>query len=98
MCGSMVDIQSATAEIRRGKKEDRKKKQDKNIMSASPTQGGHKKPDQRICTSFSALANSANEQMVKTQTIRPTQKTNRPTASNSQKLLLLCDVTCRLHV
>ena len=24
MCGSMVDIQSATAEIRRGKKEDRK--------------------------------------------------------------------------
>jgi len=30
----MVDIQSATAEIRRGKKE-RKKKQDINIMSAS---------------------------------------------------------------
>jgi len=26
MCASMVDIQSATAEIRRGKKEDRKKK------------------------------------------------------------------------
>jgi len=25
MCGSMVDIQSATAEIRRGKKERRKK-------------------------------------------------------------------------
>jgi len=24
MCGSMVDIQSATAEIRRGKKEERK--------------------------------------------------------------------------
>ena len=42
MCGSMVDIQFATAEIRRGKKEDRKKKlQDKNIMSASATQGGH---------------------------------------------------------
>jgi len=40
MCGSMVDIQSATAEIRRGKK---KKKQDKNIMSASATQGGHNK-------------------------------------------------------
>ena len=36
----MVDIQSATAEIRRGKK---KKKQDKNIMSASSRQGGHKK-------------------------------------------------------
>jgi len=41
----MVDIQSATAEIRRGKKEDRrrrqKKPQDKNIMSASAMQGGH---------------------------------------------------------
>ena len=36
MCGSMVDIQSSTAEIRRGKEEDRKKKpQGKNIMSAS---------------------------------------------------------------
>jgi len=35
----MVDIQSATAEIRRGKKE--RKKQDKNIMTASATQGGH---------------------------------------------------------
>ena len=32
MCGSMVDIQCAAAEIRRGKKEDRKKPQDKNIM------------------------------------------------------------------
>jgi len=39
----MVDIQSATAEIRRGKKERRRKKQDKNIMSASATQGGHNK-------------------------------------------------------
>jgi len=42
----MVDIQSAMAEIRRGKKiEDRKKErekkpQDKNIMSASATWGG----------------------------------------------------------
>jgi len=39
MCRSMVDIHSATAEIRRGKKkvEERKKKkpQGKNIMSAS---------------------------------------------------------------
>jgi len=40
MCRTMVDIQSVTAEIRRGKKE-RKKKKDKNIMSASATQGGH---------------------------------------------------------
>jgi len=42
----MVDIQSATAEIRRGKKkkkeEERKKPQGKNIMSASATQSGHK--------------------------------------------------------
>jgi len=28
MCGSMVDIQCATAEIRRGKKEDRRKKEE----------------------------------------------------------------------
>jgi len=38
----MVDIQSATAEIRRGKK---KKKQDESIMSASAKEGGHKKVD-----------------------------------------------------
>jgi len=41
----MVDIQSATAEISRGKKkEERRRKnkpQDENIMSASATQGGH---------------------------------------------------------
>jgi len=36
----MIAIQSATAEIRQGKKEERKK-QDKNIMSASAMQGGH---------------------------------------------------------
>jgi len=35
----MVDIHSATAEIRRGKKE---KPQDENIMSPSATQGGDK--------------------------------------------------------
>jgi len=34
----MIDIQCATAEIRRGKKERKKKKQDENIMSASATQ------------------------------------------------------------
>jgi len=35
MCGSTVDIQSPTAEIRRGNKKEeerRKKKQDENIM------------------------------------------------------------------
>jgi len=41
MCRTMVDIQSATAKIRQGKKK-KKKPQDKNIMSASATQGGHK--------------------------------------------------------
>jgi len=40
MCRSMIDIQSATAEIRRGKK---KKNQDKDMMSASATQCGHNK-------------------------------------------------------
>jgi len=44
MCGSMVDIQSAAAEIRRGLKKDRRKKpQGKHVMSASATQGGHNK-------------------------------------------------------
>jgi len=43
----MADIESATAEIRRGKKERRKKKIEEettgqNIMSASATQGGYK--------------------------------------------------------
>ena len=42
-----IDIQSATAENRRGKKtidrRQKKKPQDKNIMSASAMQGGHKK-------------------------------------------------------
>jgi len=38
MCQSMVDIQSATAEIKRGKK--RKKEQDKNTVPASAMQGG----------------------------------------------------------
>jgi len=48
MGGSMVDIQSATVEIRRGKKIERKKKierrkpQGKNIITACATQGGHK--------------------------------------------------------
>jgi len=41
MCRSMVDIQSAAAEIRRGKSQERRKKQDKNIMSASAMWGGH---------------------------------------------------------
>ena len=49
MCGSTVDIQSVIAEIRRGKKK-RKKEEEitgqnyENIMSASATQGDHKRP------------------------------------------------------
>jgi len=39
----MVDIQSPTAEIRRGNKKDRKKPHSKNIMACPITQGGHKK-------------------------------------------------------
>ena len=42
MCGSMVDIQSPTAEIRRGNKEEERKKTEttgQNIMSASAMQG-----------------------------------------------------------
>jgi len=42
MCGSMVDIQSATAENEREKKEE-EETQLQNTMSASATQGGHKK-------------------------------------------------------
>jgi len=55
MCAIVVDIQSATAEIRRGKtKKERSKKQDKNIMSASATQGGHNKYTQIMYCSHSA--------------------------------------------
>ena len=46
MCGSMADIQSATAEIRGGKKKERgknKKQQGKNIMVCPIPQGNHKK-------------------------------------------------------
>jgi len=46
----MVAIQSPTAGIKRGKKEERRKKpQGKNIMSASAMQGGHNK-DQLLLT------------------------------------------------
>jgi len=44
MCRSMADIQSATAEIRRGKKDRKKKKpQVKNIMVDRIPQGDHNK-------------------------------------------------------
>jgi len=46
-----VDIKSATAENRRGKKTERRKKkpQDENIMSASATHGGHKNTQKLEC-------------------------------------------------
>ena len=43
----MLDIQSATAENRRGKKKERRKKQDENVTYASATQGGHNKLSRR---------------------------------------------------
>jgi len=51
MCGSIVDIESPTAEIRRGKKErkkeERKKPQGKNIMACAIPHGGHNKLDNK---------------------------------------------------
>jgi len=54
----MVDIQSATAENRRRKKEERKKDrkpQLQNIMSASAMQGGHRKCKQHSCSATACL-------------------------------------------
>jgi len=50
----MIDIQSPTAEIRRGKqgkKERRKKPQCKNIMTCPIPQGGHNNGLRRNCAS-----------------------------------------------
>jgi len=46
----MVDIESPTGEIRRGKKkeEEERKKQDENIMVCPITQGDHKKTLMRL--------------------------------------------------
>jgi len=43
MCGSMVDIQSTAAEIRRRKKKERKKSQGKKIIVCPITSGDHNK-------------------------------------------------------
>ena len=48
MCGSMADIQSAAAEIRRGKKEEEEKPQHENIMVCPIPQGDHNKDEQNI--------------------------------------------------
>jgi len=65
MCGSMVDIQSVTAENTRGKKKkDRKKKpQGKNIMACPVPYGGHKKkkkPQDKNIMSASATQGGHN--------------------------------------
>ena len=58
MCHSMVNIQSPTAEIRRGKKkkkkkkEERKKKQDENMMVCPITQGDHNNLSPGLVTSY----------------------------------------------
>ena len=53
MCGSMADIQSAAAEIRRGKKRKKKKKkknkpQHENIMVYPITWGDHKQSSHKV--------------------------------------------------
>jgi len=62
MCESLVDIQCATAEIRRGKKEERKKEERKkeelecgpmpNVMAALPNRGG------ALCSTPQSLADA----------------------------------------
>jgi len=56
----MVEIQSATAEIRREKKKERRRKkkkpQDENIMSASATQGGHNQIQQNTRINLNYLS------------------------------------------
>jgi len=54
----MVDIHSATAVIKRGKRRKKKgrKKQDENIMSASSTQGGHNYRPCMLSNSFVSVS------------------------------------------
>jgi len=54
MCATMADIQSATAEIMRGKKKKKieRRNHGKNMMSASAMQGGHKKLTAGVVTSY----------------------------------------------
>ena len=59
MCGNMVDIQYVTAENRQGKKKKKKKPQDKNIMSASATQGGINKPSTKFTSDMFTGGNAS---------------------------------------
>ena len=53
MCGSMVDIQCPTSEIRRGNKKRRRKKkpQYENICPHPAMQGGHKQVESKVLIS-----------------------------------------------
>jgi len=82
MCGSMVDIQSTAAEIRRGKKEERKKKKDRN---------------HRMKISWSALLHRATIKSVNTGRI-PDRKqlSSRPNVSLTvyyTRIITLCGNT-----
>jgi len=52
MCGSMVDIQSATAEIRRGKEKKLECEPMSNVMAALPNIGG------ALCSTPQCLADA----------------------------------------
>jgi len=64
MCGSMIDIQSPTAKIRRGKKKKEERKieetTDENITFASATHGGHN--NHRTHHHHFHLSTSANDE------------------------------------
>jgi len=53
MCGSMVDIQSLTAEIRRGHKKEERKKQDETRMWANAQSDG-RPAEHRLRSLFNA--------------------------------------------
>jgi len=83
MCRSIADIQSATTEIRRGKKKLERKKQDKNILSASAMQGGHIK----IYSHHSTLQQMKYD--LKTNAIDPYNNYQKPKHQTCSKILLL---------
>jgi len=65
----MADIQSATAEVKRGKKERQKKKpQGKNIMSVSATPGGHKNYNDDAVTVLNTYYYPSSQQVLKMRT------------------------------
>ena len=73
MCGSMVDIQSAMAEIRRGKKERKKERkkepQDGNIMVCPISRGDHNKISAHIKV-LKATVHQKNKKTSKKTTIK----------------------------